>query len=94
MRAAALVAGAGARGRDVLLKTDSGTVTVLTSTEDTRGDVLTKTGSGSRRARADGARKLGGSDIEAEGVVMLKSGIVGVAGSTYGQASRQRSEAC
>ena len=94
MRAAVLVAGAGARGRDVLLKTEAETVTGLTSTGDTRGDVLTKTGSGSRGARADGARTLGGSDIDAEGVRVLKSGIAGEAGSTYGQASRQRQEAC
>ena len=94
MRAAARVEGAGARGRAVLLKTEAGTVTGLTSTGDTRGDVLTKTGSGSGRARADGARTLVGSDIEAEGVGVLKTGIVGAAGSTYGKASRWRQEAC
>ena len=82
MRAAELVAGAGARGRAVSLKTEAGTVTGLTSTGDTRGDVLKKTGPGSGRARADGARTLGGSDIEAEGVGVLKSGISGAAGST------------
>ena len=94
MRAAALVSEAGSRGRAVSLKTEAGTVTGLTSTGDTRGDVLTKTGSGSGRARADGARSLGGSDIEAEGVGVLKTGIVGAAGSTYRQASSWRQEAC
>ena len=94
MWAAALVEGAGARGRAVLLKTEAGTVTGLTSTGDTRGDVLIKTGSGSGRARADGARKLGGSDIEDEGVGVLKSGIAGAAGGTYRQASHRKQEAC
>ena len=56
MRAAARVVGAGARGRAVLLKTENGAVTGLTSTGDTRGDVLTNTGSGSGRDRADKAR--------------------------------------
>ena len=94
MWAAVLVAGAGARGWAVSLKTEAGTVTGLTSTGDTRGDVWTKTGSRSGRAKTDGARTLGGSDIEAEGVGVLKSGIVGEAGSTYGQASRQIQKAC
>ena len=83
MRSAALVAGAGARGRAVSLMTEAGTVTGLTSTGDTRGDVLRKTGSGSGRARAYRARSLGGSDIEAKGVGVLKYGIAGAAGSTY-----------
>ena len=41
------VTGAGARGLAVLLKTEAGAVIGLTSTGDTRGGVLTKTGSGS-----------------------------------------------
>ena len=69
-------------------------MTGLTSTGDTRGDVLTKTGSGSGRARADRARTFGGSDIEAERVGVLKYGIAGEAGSTYRQASRRGQEAC
>ena len=93
MRAAALVAGARARGRAVSLKTEAGTVTGLTSTGDTRGDVIKKTGSGSKRARSDGARTLGGSDIESDGVEGLKSGIAGAAGGTYGQVFCRRQEA-
>ena len=94
MRAAVLVAGSGARGRAVFLKTEAGTVTWLMSTGDTIGDFLTNTGSGSGRARADRARSLGGSHIEAEGVEVLKSGIAGAAGSTYRQALHRRQEAC
>ena len=94
MRAAAQVAGAGARGRAVLLKTEAGTATGLTSTGETRGGVLRKTGSGSGRARADGASSLGGSYIEVDGVGVLKSGIAGAAGSTYRQASCKIQEAC
>ena len=40
-------------------------MTGLKSTGDTRGGVLTRTGSGSGQARSDIARTLGGSDIEA-----------------------------
>ena len=94
MRAAARVAGAGARGWSVSLKTEAGTVTGLTSTGDTRGGILTKTGSGSGQARSDRVRTLGSSDIEAKGVGVLKSVIAGAAGSTYGQASCRRQEAC
>ena len=94
MRAAALVARVGERGRAVLLKKEAGTVTGLKSTGDTRGGVLTKTGSGSMQARADGARTLGGSDIVAEGLGVLKTGIVGAAGITCGLASCLRQEAC
>ena len=94
MRAEALVAGAGARGRAVLLKAEAGTVTGMTSNGDKRGDVLIKTVSGSGRARADGDRSLGGSDIEAEGVGVLKSGIAKAEGSTCRQALRQIQEAC
>ena len=65
MRAAAHMAGDRASRRAVLLETEVGAVTGLTSTGDTRGNVLKNTESGSGRARADGARTLGGSDIEA-----------------------------
>ena len=57
--------GDGARRQVVLLKREAGAVTGLTSTGDTRGNVLTKTGSGSGQARADGSRTLGGLDTEA-----------------------------
>ena len=94
MRAVAQVSGDGARGQAVLLKTEAGAVIGLTSTGDTRENVLTKTGSGSGWARADGARTLGGSDIEAKGGGEFNSVVAEVAGSTYGQASRRRQEAC
>ena len=82
MRSAALVEEAGARGRVVSLKTEAGTVTGMMSTGDTRGDILKNTGSGSGQARSDGTRTLGDSDIEAEGVEGLKTGIVRAAEST------------
>ena len=94
MRVAAMVVGAGTRGRAILSKTEAGTVTGMTSTEETRWYVLTNTGSISGQARSDRARSIGGSDIEAEGVGVLKSGISGAAGSTYSQASRRRQDAC
>ena len=94
MRAAALVAGDGERGWAVLLKTEAGTVTGLTSTGDTREDFLRKTGSGSGQAIDDRARSLGGSYIEAEGVGLLKSSIAGAVGGTYRQASHRIQEAC
>ena len=65
VRAAARIAGTGARRQAVFLKTEAGAVKGLTSTEDTRVNVLTKTGSGSGRARSDRSRALGGVDIEA-----------------------------
>ena len=71
MRAAAQMAGDGARRRDVLLKTETGAVTGLTITGDIRGECLDKSGSGSGSgwATADGGRTLGCSDIEdGEGV--------------------------
>ena len=94
MRVAAMVVGAGTRGRAILSKTEAGTVTGITSTEETRGYVLTNTGSISGQARSDRARSIGGSDIEAEGVIQLKSGVAEAAGRTYGRAYRQRQEAC
>ena len=77
-----MVAGARARGRAVSVKTEAGTVTGMMSTGDTRGDILKNTGSGSGQARSDGTRTLGDSDIEAEGVEGLKTGIVRAAEST------------
>ena len=65
MREAAQMVGAGARMRTVLLKTEAGGVTGLMSSGEKRGNILTKKGSGSGRARADRARILGGSDVEA-----------------------------
>ena len=65
MWAAARRAGDGARRRTVSLEIEAGAVTGLTSTEDTRGNVLKNTGSGSEQVRADRARTLGGSKIEA-----------------------------
>ena len=88
------MAGAGAGELDNLLKKEAGAVTRLASTGDTEEGVLTKQGSGSGRARADEARSIGGSDIEAEGVIQLKSGVAEAAGRTYGRAYRQRQEAC
>ena len=64
MRAAAQMAGDGAKRRAVSLEAEAGAVIGLTSTGDTRGGVLKKTGSESGRARADRSRTLGGSDIE------------------------------
>ena len=78
------MAGAGAWELDNLLKKEAGAVTRLASTGDTEEGVLTKQGSGSGRARADKARSIGGSDIEAKGVVQLKSGVAEETGRTYG----------
>ena len=65
MRAAAHMAGDRASRRAVLLETEVGAVTGLTSTEDTRGNVMTNTGSGYEQDRADRARTLDASNIEA-----------------------------
>ena len=94
VRVAAQMTGAVARGRDVSLKTAAGAVTGLVGSEDTRGYVLTKTGSGPGQARSDGAMKLGGSDIESGKGGEWISGVVQTTDETYRQASRWRQEAC
>ena len=65
MQEAAQMEGDGARRRAVLLEIEAGEVTGLTSTEDTRGNVMTNTGSGYEQDRADRARTLDASNIEA-----------------------------
>ena len=83
-----------ARWRDVSMKTEAGLVTGLAMYEELRRSGLKNAGSGSERSRADGAKTLGWTDVEAvEGDEWI-SGAAERTEGTYGKASCQRQEAC